>query len=798
MDKIQLIIEALDKSDAAFNSLKRHLKDSQVDTDALNVKSQGLTGAYKQLASGIRTLISAYAGYKLLDLVKDAALAAARYETLGLVMRVVGNNAGYTGEQMDAFAKGLEKTGISMSGARDSLTRMAQAQLDLNKSSELARMAQDAARIGNINSTEAFQRLVYGIQSAQTEMLRTIGINVSFENAYQRVAKETGRAATSFTEAEKSAIRMNAVLDKGSTIAGTYTESMKTAAGQLKSLERHFDNLKVAAGAAFTPALAEIVQTITEAVTGLNGELSGNGKKAVEEWGANLRLTIISVEAEFMRLGMFIDKIGGTMTQMKMFLSMPGTALGLDASTKNFDASLKQNEALAKRYKDTEKALEQLALRYNQIEYSLTPAGKAAAKAAGDAAEKLRMAAAAKNKAGVGGGAGGGDKAAVKERQKAFDALVKSTDAGEQEANDAQQKYWLDGWKQVYQDQEKAKKDLIEKTDAGEQEAYAAQIKYEIDSFREMEKNAKDKADTYRKMYDDMKGNTQEYYAFQLKALDEERKKYEKLTGDKLLTDKWYLKRKKELDQDLAISGDDFVKGMLAQHEILNDSLITMGQAGSEMMKSVSVSMKTTFSDVFMDSWTGKLKSAKDYFRAFAESIAKTWADMCSQMISDWIRQQIITGITKIAGSVAGGYSGGGGEGMTSAGWTGTSGGGTVATNASGWHGGGVPGADRPSFYRIVPAGMFAHAKRYHEGIGPGEEAAVIKKDEGVFTAGQMKAMGAIMNRQAEPAVVKVNITNVTSPDLLDAHLATGRGQNSILNVISSRAGTIKRILGSA
>lgn len=43
---------------------------------------------------------------------------------------------------------------------------------------------------------------------------------------------------------------------------------------------------------------------------------------------------------------------------------------------------------------------------------------------------------------------------------------------------------------------------------------------------------------------------------------------------------------------------------------------------------------------------------------------------------------------------------------------------------------------------RIVSPMAFINAPRYHDGIGPGERAAVIRDDEGVFTPGQMKAMG--------------------------------------------------------
>jgi hypothetical protein len=67
---------------------------------------------------------------KAIDVISDVTLTAARYETLGVVMRVVGNNAGYTGEQMEKFAAGLEKAGISIVSSDESRTWCPPAWLD--------------------------------------------------------------------------------------------------------------------------------------------------------------------------------------------------------------------------------------------------------------------------------------------------------------------------------------------------------------------------------------------------------------------------------------------------------------------------------------------------------------------------------------------------------------------------------------------------------------------------------------------------------------------------------------------
>jgi hypothetical protein len=240
-------------------------------------------GAVKTAAAALGLSLSAM---KLFEFGKDAAMMAARYETLGVTMKVVGNNAGYTGQQMDAYAASLQKTGIAMIESRQNLTQMAQAHIDLAKSAGLARIAQDAAVIGGINSSEAFSRLVYGIQSAQTEVLRTIGINVNFEDSYKKLGKQVGKNAADLTELEKVQARTNAVMEKGKDISGAYEAAMGTAGKQMTSLKRYMDDLKVVVGQTFSDALLIGVQAFTGGLKDANDEAGQLQQKGdLERWG---------------------------------------------------------------------------------------------------------------------------------------------------------------------------------------------------------------------------------------------------------------------------------------------------------------------------------------------------------------------------------------------------------------------------------------------------------------------------------------------------------------------------------
>ena len=255
-------------SDVAQLSIKVDSSDVPKAASAMDQ----MAGSGAKLESGMESLaykaLVLVASFEALEKASGFLLAstrqAAQYEMLGGTLAVVGNNAGYTCSQMEAFDKKLQATGISMIGSRQELTRMAAANMDLSKSADLARMAQDAGRIANINSTEAFGHLIHGIQSGRTEVLRTLGINVDFERGYENLANQLGKTEANLTEVEKSHARLNTVLEAGASRAGVYETAMGTAGGELLSMQRHVENLETTIGEPFLPAFAYGIHAVTE------------------------------------------------------------------------------------------------------------------------------------------------------------------------------------------------------------------------------------------------------------------------------------------------------------------------------------------------------------------------------------------------------------------------------------------------------------------------------------------------------------------------------------------------------
>ncbi|RFP19194.1 hypothetical protein D0T23_05295 [Duganella sp. BJB475] len=260
--------------------------------DQVKALADAKAAAAKQtnvLTDAIKLLSAGYGALKLGEYIKDAALLAARYETLGVVSTVVGKNAGYTKTQMDTATDAIARQGITMIESRQSAIKLVQAHIDLTNATGLARIAQDAAVIGNINSSEAFDRLVNGVARGNVLILRNIGINVNLQSTYEQMAASLGKSSKELTENERVQARLNAVLERGTDIAGTYEAAMDTAGKQLKSMQRYTEDLKTVIGETFNEVLTIGVMALTDSLKDANHEVTELSKNnQLKDWGHGL------------------------------------------------------------------------------------------------------------------------------------------------------------------------------------------------------------------------------------------------------------------------------------------------------------------------------------------------------------------------------------------------------------------------------------------------------------------------------------------------------------------------------
>lgn len=241
---------------AESEALKAATKAAQENAAAEKAAAKATADAAKastELTSVLATLGIALSAGQITSMAFETLKLAARYETLGVVLDVVGKNVSVSRTEMEAYGKSLQKTGISAIGSREELARMAGANLDLAKSSAIARIAQDAAVIAGTNSSEAFERMITGITTQQPRVLRTLGIYVNFEAAQERYAKAAGRRVETLSAEEKVQINMTTAMAGGVQIAGAYEAAMGTAGKQLTSTVRYMEDMKRALGESFLP-----------------------------------------------------------------------------------------------------------------------------------------------------------------------------------------------------------------------------------------------------------------------------------------------------------------------------------------------------------------------------------------------------------------------------------------------------------------------------------------------------------------------------------------------------------------
>jgi len=249
----------------------------------------------------VTTLLSALkqVAAALVNYGKGAILAAARMDELTIVMRVVGRNAGFTTEEMDAAAASIAEMGITTDVAARIATRFAQNNIDMANASKLARTAQDAAVIGMVDSSEALDRMMHGIITAQPEILQGLGLTVDFGKAYQDYAAELGKAVTALTGMERQQARVNGVLKAGESIAGTYEAAMGSAGKQLRSLDRPLKEILNQVGAPFQEAFGEAIGLVTDLTKAFLGAVSEGGelRKTLDVLGAIASIVMGEVHA---------------------------------------------------------------------------------------------------------------------------------------------------------------------------------------------------------------------------------------------------------------------------------------------------------------------------------------------------------------------------------------------------------------------------------------------------------------------------------------------------------------------
>ena len=217
----------------------------------------------------------------------QAPLIASQNQTLSVVTDTLARTNNLNADSVFGQVQAIKELGITTKQAFNTTNQLIVAQLDLGRATEIARIAQNAAVVGLTDSSEALNRLVFGTVTRQPEVLRRLGIIVSFEQEFNQAQRAVGRE---LSENEKRITAFNAVLRQGAKVMGAYEASMTTTAKKLGSLTRFVEEAQYAVGREFVPAFSDAVDISIEFAkwTERNSEFVGGLTKSVIALGAAL------------------------------------------------------------------------------------------------------------------------------------------------------------------------------------------------------------------------------------------------------------------------------------------------------------------------------------------------------------------------------------------------------------------------------------------------------------------------------------------------------------------------------
>lgn len=240
--------------------------------------------------------------------VTDFVNTAARTDVLNIAMQSVARSSGYAVAALNQQKNAVMDLGIAEQEATQVLTRFMQAELDTADAAKLARVAQDAAVIANMNSSQAAEQMTEAVAKLRPELLEQFGMTKNLMFIYRDYAKTLGKNYTELTEMQKKQAMLNYLLSEGQKIAGTYEASMGAVGKQIGSLPRFWDTLKNAIAKPLAlPALSIIVDGITNSLKSAIGWAEAN-KATLQSWGqtaANVAGAIIQGFKYVVRI--FID-----------------------------------------------------------------------------------------------------------------------------------------------------------------------------------------------------------------------------------------------------------------------------------------------------------------------------------------------------------------------------------------------------------------------------------------------------------------------------------------------------------
>jgi len=641
-NKVQITLEAYNKTKEAFAALQNDLKGVQTEGGKIppvfSAMSKGLAG-YIGAAAGIAGVTA---------FLKSSVREAAEAEQIQNRLKFALENVGYQWEKVEGaienYAEAVERsTRFSNDEAKKALSDMLMYTRDLEKAQKASTLAMDmSVRTGqDVASTT---RLIGMALSGNVEMLGR------YLPEFRNLDAVLGENATA---AEKAAYAWNKLQEK---FGGTAQADMNTYAGKTAALRNSIAKLQETIGNFLIPSLKDSVDWMRHFINEANRILTGGTvdeqMQAAERRWITARKNLAYAEKQQREGGMFPEvwqkQIAAARKEMELA-----------------EADMKRLEGEKTKAKDV-KSLKDIPVP--------------------DAA-----------------------------KQKALNDLLKK-----------QEEDYEKSLRIFFEEQEKLQNEVA-KLEAEGKIKEAEERKRYLEERREAYiRHAGEVADIRQKEFNDIakievKGSDE-----RIKALEEDEKKFLE----------WRQKQWEEAGQKIVEENKKSSEETAQRWESTQSLVGGAFQAGLfDLFKSRTSSLKEKwkeFCDFMLDSFLRALATMSSNYLVFGNILGQQKGQSGGLM-------GLLGGLFN-----AGSYSA---PAWATSSWA------TAA--ASVFHRGGIAGEEGRKFWEFVP--------RFHTGAGPDEILSVIDKREGVFTPGQMKAMGLMANRGGGQTV---NIYPVIGPNV--------------------------------
>lgn len=212
--------------------------------------------AFAGVAIGIFEIASALKSFS-----ESAAMVGARTESLSVAMTTIGKNAGVSSDSLEYFTKQVRAAGITTQESMSAITTFMTSGLPLDKLKELATRARDVAVVAGKNTSDTLNHIIHGMVSGQSEMLRTVHIQIrNADDIYKSYAQTLGKTKEELNSVEKAHAMLNEVLRASERFAGAAAAADETVGKQLFSMQRYAMEAKEALWGLFGPIMTSAVK----------------------------------------------------------------------------------------------------------------------------------------------------------------------------------------------------------------------------------------------------------------------------------------------------------------------------------------------------------------------------------------------------------------------------------------------------------------------------------------------------------------------------------------------------------